>query len=244
MLISFFEEFPNKENLNKLKLINFKTKLYLATFNFKEFSKLKSKIKNKFVKEIIYWPILKKNEGYWVSPFSDKKALIKIFNENINSNVLIDCEFPKNKLLYIYQLFNFFGNKKLIKEFIIKNKVYTAEYYPEGTLKDSLLNFLGLNFDPNKYNNRIIKMLYHSMHNFNENFIKKEIRYGVNKYKNKYLVAFGTIARGINRNEPLLTLEQFKKDLKIAKECGVKEVIIYRLGGLNKNYLKVIKKYV
>ncbi|MEK6841250.1 MAG: hypothetical protein AABX45_01500, partial [Nanoarchaeota archaeon] len=122
--------------------------------------------------------------------------------------------------------------------------VYTAEYYPEGTLKDSLLNFLGLNFDPNKYNNRIIKMLYHSMHNFNENFIKKEIRYGVNKYKNKYLVAFGTIARGINRNEPLLTLEQFKKDLKIAKECGVKEVIIYRLGGLNKNYLKVIKKYV
>ncbi len=30
MLISFFEEFPTKENLNKVKLIKFPTKLYIA----------------------------------------------------------------------------------------------------------------------------------------------------------------------------------------------------------------------
>ena len=87
-------------------------------------------------------------------------------------------------------------------------------------------------------------MLYHSMHNFNEKFIKNEIAYGVKKYKERYLVAYGTIAQGINRDERLLSSEQLDKDLKVAKECDVREVIIYRLAGLNKIYLKIIKKYI
>ena len=78
MIISFFEEFPDKNSLSKLKLINFNTKLYLAAKSYKEFKKIK--IKNKFVKELIYWPILEKNEGYWISPFSDNKALKRTFN--------------------------------------------------------------------------------------------------------------------------------------------------------------------
>ena len=241
MLISFFEEFPNKENLSKLKLIDFKTKLYLASKSYREFREIR--IKNRFVKEIIYWPILDKKEGYWISPFSKKSALKRVFNENIKSSIMLDLELPRNKLLY-FNIFNFFRNKKLIREFIKDNKVYTAEYYPEGYLKDSFFSFIGLNFNPNKYNNKVIKMLYHSMHNFNEDFFRKEIEYGIKNYKYRYLIAFGTIAHGINKNEPLLSLEQLDKDLKIAKELNVNEVIIYRLAGLNKKYLKIIKKYV
>ena len=244
MLISFFEEFPNKVSLSKLRLINFNTKIYLAASSYKEFNKIASKIKNKFVKEIIYWPILDEKEGYWISPFSKRDALIRVFSENINGSVMIDAELPKNKSLYLTELHNFLKNKSSIKNFIKKNKVYTAEYYPEGFLKNIILSFFGLSFDPNKFNNNVIKMLYHSMHNFNENFLKNKIRYGVNKYKDKYLLAFGTIAHGIKGNEPLLSLAKLDKDLKIAKELKVKEVIIYRLGGLDKNYLKVIKKYV
>ncbi len=241
MQISFFEEFPNKNNLSKLKLINFKTKLYLAAKSYKDFKKYKTK--NRFISEIIYWPILEENEGYWISPFSKTEALTRIFNERIDSIIMLDLELPRNKLLY-FNLFNFFKNKKLIKNFIKNNKVYTAEYYSQGKIKDAIFKFFSLNFNPDKYNNKVIKMLYHSMHNFNENFIRKEIEYGVNKYRNKYLLAFGTIAQGLNKNEPLLSLEQLSQDLKIAKELKVKEVVIYRLGGLNKDYLKIIKKYV
>ena len=244
MIISFFEEFPSKENLDKLKLIDFNTKLYLAASSFEEFNNIKLKIKNKDLEEIIYWPILKQEEGYWISPFSKKDALIRILNENIYSSVMIDAELPKNKLLYLSQLFNFFENKKLIREFIRKNKTYIAEYYPQGAFKDSLFNILGLNFDPTEYNTRIIKMFYNSMHHFNKNFLREEIKYGVNKYKNRYLVAFGTIATGIIGSEPILSSRQLDKDLKIAEECKVKEVVIFRLGGLNKDYLRIIKKYV
>ncbi len=54
----------------------------------------------------------------------------------------------------------------------------------------------------------------------------------------------GTIAKGIIGTEPILSLEQFEQDLIIAKKAKLKEVIIFRLGGLNKDYIKVIKKYL
>ena len=39
--------------------------------------------------------------------------------------------------------------------------------------------------------------------------------------------------------------ELFRKEhLKLCDEIGIKEVVLFRLGGLNKEYLKVIKKFV
>ena len=35
-----------------------------------------------------------------------------------------------------------------------------------------------------------------------------------------------------------------KMDLSIAQKEGVKNVVLYRLGGLNKNYLGVLEKFV
>ena len=87
-------------------------------------------------------------------------------------------------------------------------------------------------------------MLYHSMHNFNEGFIRKYISFYLKVYKDRYLLAFGTIAHGIKRNEPILSLAQLDKDLDIARELNVKEIVIYRLCGLNKKYLNIVKKYV
>ena len=79
MQISFFEEFPTKENLAKIKYISFPTKLYIAAQSLGQFQKIK--IPSKKVKEKIYWPLLKKEEGYWFSPFSKAQAIERILNE-------------------------------------------------------------------------------------------------------------------------------------------------------------------
>ncbi|MBI2105732.1 hypothetical protein HYT56_02750, partial [Candidatus Woesearchaeota archaeon] len=155
MIISFFEEYPTKLNLDKLKLIDFQTKLYLTSGSFSEFKNIKTQIKNKKLIEIIYWPILKKEEGYWFSPFSERSALKKTLNEiPINQEVMIDLELPttQNSKLYFKEFHNFFRNKRLISEFIKQhNKIYTAEYFP---IK-SWMKFLGLNYDPIKYNSKV-----------------------------------------------------------------------------------------
>ncbi len=47
MKISFFEEFPNKQNLAKLKYVTWPCTIYVAAKSFKEFKKLRSLVKSK-----------------------------------------------------------------------------------------------------------------------------------------------------------------------------------------------------
>lgn len=248
MIISFFEEFPTKENLRKLNYVTWPTKLYIAARSVKEFNNIKSKIKNKNVKETVYWPILDKKEGYWISPFSNRNALSRIFNEVENKNIpiMIDAELPttRNPSLYITQFLSFFRNKKSIQNFIANHSdVYVCEYYSSGKGKDKILSYFGLHFNPNKYNNKMIKMVYNSMHKFDEGSILRDLKLYKKNYSN-LIVAYGTISTGIKNNEPILSLDQLEKDLITAKKAGINETIIYRLGGLDKKYCSVIKKFV
>jgi hypothetical protein len=242
MIISFFEEFLTKENLNKAKLIDFPTKLYLAAPSLKAFNRAKSSIKNKYIKEFIYWPILERNEGYWISPFSKRTALKRIFKEINNSRVpvMLDLELPTTQKpsLYVTQALNFLANKALIKRFIkdYNGQIYLAEYFPMGRRKLSIFKALGIHYSAKKA--IIIKMFYSSLHSFSINFLKTEFH---TAKKRKYLIGLGTISTGIHGTDTILSKETLKRDLNLAKKAGIKETIIFRLGGLNKNYKKIIK---
>jgi hypothetical protein len=249
-IISFYEEFPTNVNLNKLKLITWKTKLYLAAPSLKEFNKIVTKIKTTYTKEssliteFVYWPILDNKEGYWISPFSKKSALQRIFSELKNTNVpvMLDLELPttRNPILYFTQLLNFFSNKKRIRKFIkeYKSKIYLVEYYPNGKWGELFLKTLGIHY--NIPNTHIIKMFYHSLHNFNKEFFIQEMKRGIKESGSKFIPSFGTIAKGIHGTEPILSSLQLKEDIQLARNQKVAEVIIFRLGGLNKEYQKMI----
>lgn len=248
MKISFFEEFPDRNNLAKLKFIHFPTEIYLTAKSVTEFQKLRAQIKSKLIKEVVYWPVLENKEGYWLSPWSKRKALKRILLELEGKKipVMLDLELPfrRNPWLFITQKANFFSNKRLIRNFIndYSGEVYLVEYYPEGKFKEGMMKFFGLHYPSKKA--KIIKMLYHSLHQFKKEFLIKEIRRGKQEFGENYLLAFGTIAKGINGNEPILSPEQLQQDLELTKEIGIKEVIIFRLGGLNQEYVKIISKFV
>ncbi len=225
MILSFFEEFPVEINLKKIKLINFPSKLYIASNSLRNFLKIKEQIKSKYIKEIIYWPTLEKQEGYWISPFSRTKALKRIFSELKNKKipVMLDLELPFKKLQIIKRLFQFNKNKKLIYDFIktYKGRVYTAEYFysKKGFLSPNLKN-------------KKIKMLYSSVHPFTKEFIKETAKNAI--------IGLGIIDKGIDKHNPILSPEKLKQELQILKQQ--KEVIIFRLSGLNKEYLKIIQE--
>ena len=245
MIISFYEEYPTKENLDKLKLINFPTKLYIAAKSLKEFKKIK--IKSKYVKEIAYWPILEKKEGYWLSPFSKRKAIKRVINEIKGKNIPImwDAELPTHPCprLYITQLHNFFANKVLINNFIKNHKkVYVAEYFFVSMLFEKIYNFLGLTFPP-KFNTYPMRMAYSSMHDFGKKIMEREIVKGKQIFGDKLILAYGTLATGALGTEKPISLKLLKRDLDLAKKHNIKEVVLFRLGGLNNSYIKLLKNY-
>jgi len=242
MDIEFYEEFPNKKNLEKLKLIKFKTRLFIAAKSvkeFKRFEKYAKKIKKDV--EVAYWPIVE--NSYWISPFSNTRDLIKLFKEleKIDNHLLIDLELPLSKRwrMYFKNIFHFRRNKKLIRKFLEENKkrITTAEY-PFAFIS-KIMRFLGLNYNIN-YERSI--MWYSSMISKPLNKkIKKNLK--IIKNKKNYSISLGTLAIGILGNEPILPPGKLEEDLKFVKSIGFGKVIIFRLEGINKKYIEVIKRF-
>ncbi|HII14704.1 MAG TPA: hypothetical protein HA362_00155 [Nanoarchaeota archaeon] len=245
MIISFFEEYPTKENLAKLKLVSFPAKLYLAAHSIGEFYRLKDKIKSKNVKEVVYWPLLKKEEGYWMSPFADQNALKRIMEETKGIPVLWDAELPMKRILLLKNMFHFYRSRKMIKDFISahEKEVYCAEYFPESGIIYRLLKMLGVEFRAKECGDYEVRMLYSSMHEFSGKFMKEEIEQGVLETKGKFIPAFGTLTKGARGNEKPVAKWLLERDLGIARDAGVKEAIIFRLGGLTKEYAEILKKF-
>lgn len=258
MRIDFFEEFPNDENLKKAKLVNFDSTIYIAAKSFQEFQLLKKRLNKINPKlEAGYWPILEKS--YWISPFSysyELKNLLKDFEQNKLATkklkVLVDLELPfLNKKLFFVNLFSFFRNKKLIKKIFknpdqLKIDILTAEYPVSSKLHQKILQWLGLSYPVEKFPHKKIMMFYSSIiENKNtQNSIKQIIIKKSKQYGQHFQVGLGTIAIGILGNEPILSPENLDKDLVFLNKHGIETAVIFRLGGLNKKYLKIIKKYL
>ncbi len=258
MRIDFFEEFPDDENLKKAKLINFNSTIYIAAKSFRKFQLLRKRLNEVNPKlEAGYWPILEKS--YWISPFSYTYELKNLFNDLEQNKlatkklkVLVDLELPfLNKKLFFVNLFSFFRNKKLIKK-IFKNSdrlkidILTAEYAPFSGLHQKILQWLGVSYPVEKFPHKKIIMFYSSMikNKDSQNSIKQIIIEKSKQYRQHFQVGLGTIATGILGDEPILSPKNLDKDLAFLKKHGIETAVIFRLGGLNKEYLKIIKKYL
>jgi len=241
MQIDFYEEFPTKENLQKLKLVKHKIRLFVATKSVQEFKKLEKQIKKiKKNTEVAYWPIIP--NSYWISPFSNTQDLLESFSEfeSIKNPLLIDLELPiLNKRLLLKNILSFFRNKQIIKKFMNKNKQRIVTAQSPSSSYYILIKMLGLDYDIKTEKSL---MWYSSM---NSKIMNQNIKKNLIKLKNKqnYSISLGTIATGILGNEPILTTENLEKDLEFVKKTNFKKAIIFRLGGLNKNYIKIIKKF-
>lgn len=254
MLISFYEEFPTDRNLQKLGLFDFRTKLYLAAHSLDEFKKLREKALalRRDIQEIVYWPLLDRREGYWLSPWSSRSALERVVGEvkkEGNIGMMWDAEVPVRNLSLTP---DFFGNRRLISRFFkhaskVGIRIYVSELFL-GRWTEGILKTVGLSFDPRRYGNWKILMLYSSIFRdkwgTDSRVIREQGSKGVRRYGDKFILGLGVIATGVGGNEPLLSPNELATDLESASLSGVREVVIFRLGGLTRAYLEVMERFV
>jgi len=158
----------------------------------------------------------------------------------INEELLIDLELPwLNPFLFITNFFKLKKNRKIISDFLEKNS-------NRITIAESYLSFgrMGRLFGL-KYNvNCKRSLMWYSSTRFkwqNSEIIKKLKRI---RNKNKQFPAIGTIAGGIYRIKFIESPENLEKDLAFLYNKKFKEVIIFRLGGLDKKNIGIIEKFV
>lgn len=113
----------------------------------------------------------------------------------------------------------------------------------KGYLPDTFLEKMGLRYSTE----RRIKMYYTS---FARRFLPDAIvdaffqRKVLDAAVRGYGLGIGLIAQVIYENEPVYDAQTLEKELRLAKDASVKEVVIFRLGGINKEYLSVIRSVV
>ena len=243
MNISFFEEFPTDPVLEKLDLLNFPVRIYVAAHSLKEFRGLEDRVKQ----PLVYWIVLKKWEGYWISPFTARGALVRTFDEvrKESVEVMLDLENPVHApWQYVLELPNSWRNKQLIQGFVDAAGARTTLVELPGD--DQKLRFWGLSYESNTAS--VVKMVYTSLgKRGRKNSILKLRRtcdQGVSNYGNRFKIGLGCIAKGVSGVEPILSPEGLAEDLRVAEDCGVHEAIIFRLGGLTKDYVRAINSAI
>ena len=255
MRVNFFEEYPTLNNLKKARLIDFESKIVIGAQTLKKYGRHVRKLKRINPNlETAYWPIPKRS--WYVSAFSHTHEIERFISDlrgcDEELQVLLDLELPfiKPKLFW-KNLFSIVRNKRLIKKLFreqaaLKINILTGEYAPTGWFEQLVLRLIGVNYSLKDYEHVRGVMLYSSLERFKffkdlkKRFIVKQHK----KHGDKLEVFLGTTAVGVFENEPIISAKQLDEDLQFLKNNGVNTVTIYRLGGLNKDYLRVIKKHV
>lgn len=249
---SFFEEFPNETTLEKITRIDFDTRIYVAARNLSDFYTYEEEFKarNERIREVVYWPILERNNGYWISPWSDQQALERLFEEIKERKdqrileVLLDLE-PPLKISRLFNFKDFNQNKRGITQFVRDAKDYNVSIstVEKSYIPDWILEPLGLSFALEEYGNRKIKMYYSSYRRriLPDPIVDKLYERKVKQYAEKKIrLGLGLIAPGIHNEKHRTSPENLQREIEIATLHGVDEVIIFRLDGLNDDYLSAI----
>lgn len=252
MKLGFFEEYATAQNLDKLRLVNFPISLHLGIRDIKQFLTVKHEIEKKFkqVKEIVYWPLLKVTEGYWFSGFTKTTTIERVITElnSVKENfpVLWDAELPLfHKQLFLTELPHLRKNSFLIHSALLhqnpKHPLIVAQF-PRSNLKELFARICATAFSFTHYHR--LDMLYTSMMKRvdKERYIRQIMRLNKDRYQ-KYSVGLGLIDKGEGDPTPLFTLAELERDLRIASQEKIAEVVIYRLGGVNKEYLQILKRH-
>lgn len=254
MKINFFEEYPTEENMAKLQLVTWPTTALVAAQSLEEFESIRARYSSVYPNVTFgWWPTIP--GSYWVSGFSNPKDLERLFAELTSKphpdelSVLIDLELPLKFSLYVRNLFHLRRNKKRIAAFFADAsnhglKLYASEYPAPNAMTYYLWNFFGIS--PSfSFPHTKLPMVYTSMgrKSFGEKAVQKIKRWErsfAQTHPHRVGFGLGTIATGVLGNEPILSPEDLAEDLKWARETGVDEIFIFRLGGLNKEVLAVL----
>ncbi|MFH1065591.1 MAG: hypothetical protein V1734_03755 [Nanoarchaeota archaeon] len=252
--ISFFEEFPDSATFEKAALIDFDTKIYLAAKSLPEFETYETwlKVANPHVTDVVYWPVLEKDEGYWISSWAEPSALERVLGEVEQRkdrkplDVMLDLE-PSLKRSRLFSFKDFRRNKDYVSDFVRNAgsnniSIYTVEksYIPEFILEP-----LGLSYNPAEYGNKQMKMFYSSFRRavLPDFIVNKLFERKARQYKKRNtIMGLGCIIGGVHETEPVNSPGILKYEVETAKAIGLEEVVIFRLNGLSDEYLKAISK--
>ena len=257
MRIHFFEEFPSPEHLEKAALLTFPATIFLAAERLDKFDRLAEQLRSiNPLCEAAYWPLHQRS--YWLSPFAEAADLLELreqlcAHQGEPLKVLFDLELPLLRAhLFLKNLPYFFRNKRMLLEMFEEFdhssniRIHTADYPVLFGWMQGLWERLGIAVGWEKFAHSRILMCYSSVLSMSW-ALKRASQFNAmyaKEWGSRMQVGLGTIATGVFGNERVIPPEELQRELLRCELAQVQEVVIFRLGGLNEDYLRVMDPFV
>jgi hypothetical protein len=121
-------------------------------------------------------------------------------------------------------------------------EIVTAEYPPFGGMVQRFWERMGVSYPLERYPHQKIVMWYNSLiPEMIQPWSRRSLSRYVARHGEAIQVGLGTISHGIFGNEPILSPSSLARDLSFLQGLGVRDIVIFRLGGMKEAYWEVLK---
>lgn len=243
--VGLYEEFPNPWRLAKLQQVDFPVTLAIAANSREEFLGLRDSILSDYpqVREVYFWPLLAREEGYYPGTWSNASAVQRVAAEAEGMPVLWDLEMPRD--LRRSSLRSWLQNRTFLDRWLRTREqpVHLWRSHDTMGLNPLFLRMMGMHFDPLTYSSVLLHLdLYANGRVLPSEQMARVMRCGVERYGERFIPSLGVLNDGQGPDAFFATPDVLRRDLYLARQAGAAEVWIFGVNGLNDEYLSAIRE--
>lgn len=241
--IGLYEEFPVPWRLDKLAMVDFPTTLSLTASSRGQFESLRDAVQSQYpqVVEVLFWPLLSKEAGYYPGPFSDAEAIKNAAAGADDLPVLLDWELPLGTPNI--SLANWWQVRSDTDAWLRSRSAPTHIWRAHTSmgLDPLFLRLVGIHYDPQDYPDLYLHLdLYTTGEGLPSDELYRIIRCGVEKYGDHFIPDFGSLDDREGPPEIFVPVATLRRYLEVARAAGVKEIWLFGVNGLNADYLSAL----
>jgi hypothetical protein len=245
--IGLYEEFPNPWRLAKLAQVDFPISLAIAAPTRDAFLRLRETIQRDYpqVRTIYFWPLLAPEEGYYPGPFSKPEAVQRVMAEADGLPVLWDVELPPGLRGIAQPVFTAWSQNRAMTAAWLRARREAVHIWRSHSflgLNPLPLRLVGLHYDPRDYPVVSLHLdLYATGAGQPEWWLQNIMRQGVADYGARFIPSLGMLDDGEGPRDRFVPLDTLRRNLRLARVAGAREVWLFGVNGLNEAYLQAVR---
>jgi len=241
--IGLYEEFPSSDRLDKLRQVDFPVSLAVAAPSRAQFLQLRDTIRrdDPQVRDVLFWPLLTLDEGYYPGAWSDATAVRRAAREADGVPVLWDLELPRSPARP--SLRDWWANRTFLDAWF-RQRTEPTHVWRSMTamgLDSALLRASALQFDPLRYRRVSMHLdLYATGGGLPDPVLRRVLRCGVERYGDRFIPSLGVLNDGQAAADVFVPTATLQRYLRAARQAGVGEVWLFGANGLTGDVIRTL----
>ncbi len=243
--VGLYEEFPTPDRLDKLGQVDFPVSLAVAAPSRARFLELRDTVRSAHpqVREVFFWPLLTRAEGYYPGAWSDDAAVRRVAREADGLPVLWDLELPRDPVRPSAR--DWWSNRTFLDDWL-RRRTEPTHLWRTSTalgLDTALLRLSAQHFDPRQYPQVWMHLdLYATGAGLPEPVLRRVLRCGVERYGDRFIPSLGVLNDGQAAADAFVPATTLRRYLRAARQAGVAEVWLFGANGVSPDVLAALRE--